>query len=80
MGIFPVRISKKISIWIKASGKWFENADKENVYVELNLDKGMDWLNFGRYDFPSDWKKLSCLKFRYEHLSKHHCIYFLIRG
>ena len=45
------------SLWIKASGKWLENADKENVYVELNLDKGMDWLNSGRHDFPSDWQK-----------------------
>lgn len=47
------------SLWIKASGKWLENANKENVYVELDLNKGKDWLNSGRDEFPLDWQKPS---------------------
>ncbi|NQW57335.1 MAG: class II aldolase [Polynucleobacter sp.] len=45
------------SIWIKASGKWLENAQKENVYLELALDKGKNWLASGEDDFPLDWQK-----------------------
>ena len=45
------------SIWIKASGKWLENAQKENVYLELALDKGKAWLASGEHDFPLDWQK-----------------------
>jgi rhamnose utilization protein RhaD (predicted bifunctional aldolase and dehydrogenase) len=50
---------KTNSLWIKASGKWLENADKENVYVELDLRKGNDWLNSGRDEFPLNWQKPS---------------------
>lgn len=45
------------SIWIKASGKWLENAQKENVYLELALDKGKHWLASGEHAFPLDWQK-----------------------
>ncbi len=45
------------SIWIKASGKWLENAQKENIYLELALDKSKAWLGSGKHDFPLDWQK-----------------------
>jgi rhamnose utilization protein RhaD (predicted bifunctional aldolase and dehydrogenase) len=47
------------SIWIKASGKWLEHANTENVYLELDLQKGKEWLSTGKHDFPSDWQKAS---------------------
>ena len=47
------------SLWIKASGKWLENANKENVYVELDLNKGNDWLKSGMSEFPLNWQKPS---------------------
>lgn len=50
---------KANSLWIKASGKWLENANKEDVYIELDLKKGKDWLNSGQYDFPAGWQKTS---------------------
>jgi len=50
---------KANSLWIKASGKWLENANKENVYIELDLKKGKDWLNSGQHDFPAGWQKTS---------------------
>lgn len=49
------------SLWIKASGKWLKNAKKENIYIELDLDKGINWLNSGKHEFPSDWQKTSSL-------------------
>jgi rhamnose utilization protein RhaD (predicted bifunctional aldolase and dehydrogenase) len=50
---------KANSLWIKASGKWLENANKENVYIELDLKKGKDWLSSGEHDFPAGWQKTS---------------------
>lgn len=50
---------KTNSLWIKASGKWLENANKENVYIELDLKKGNDWLGSGQHNFPADWQKTS---------------------
>lgn len=50
---------KSNSIWIKASGKWLEHANTENIYLELDLQKGKEWLNTGLHDFPSDWGKAS---------------------
>jgi rhamnose utilization protein RhaD (predicted bifunctional aldolase and dehydrogenase) len=50
---------KANSLWIKASGKWLEHANTENVYLELDLKKGQDWLTTGKSDFPSDWQKAS---------------------
>lgn len=50
---------KSNSIWIKASGKWLEHANTENVYLELDLQKGKEWLSTGLHDFPSDWEKAS---------------------
>ena len=50
---------KSNSIWIKASGKWLEHANTENVYLELDLQKGKEWLNTGLHDFPSGWEKAS---------------------
>jgi rhamnose utilization protein RhaD (predicted bifunctional aldolase and dehydrogenase) len=47
------------SLWIKASGKWLEHANTENVYLELDLQKGQEWLRTGKSDFPSDWQKPS---------------------
>ena len=48
---------KANSIWIKASGKWLEHAKAENIYIELNLKKGKEWLGTGTHEFPSDWQK-----------------------
>lgn len=45
------------SIWIKASGKWLENAQKENIYLQLALDLGKEWLASGEHDFPAHWQK-----------------------
>lgn len=50
---------KANSLWIKASGKWLGNANSENVYIELDLKKGKDWLNSGQHDFPAGWQKTS---------------------
>ena len=47
------------TLWIKASGKWLEHANTENVYLELDLNKGKEWLSTGKSDFPSDWQKAS---------------------
>lgn len=44
------------SIWIKASGKWLENAQKENIYLQLALDIGKQWLASGEHDFPAHWQ------------------------
>jgi rhamnose utilization protein RhaD (predicted bifunctional aldolase and dehydrogenase) len=48
---------KSNSLWIKASGKWLEHANTENIYLELDLQKGKEWLSTGKHDFPSDWQK-----------------------
>jgi len=45
------------SLWIKASGKWLENAEKENIFLNLALDRSKQWLASGRDEFPSDWQK-----------------------
>ena len=50
---------KSNSLWIKASGKWLEHANTEDVYLELDLQKGKEWLSTGMHDFPSDWQKAS---------------------
>jgi len=47
------------SFWIKASGKWLEHANTENVYLELDLQKSKEWFGSGMHDFPSDWQKTS---------------------
>lgn len=50
---------KSNSIWIKASGKWLEHANTENIYLEIDLHKGKEWLSSGKDDFPNDWQKVS---------------------
>lgn len=50
---------KSNSIWIKASGKWLEHANTENVFIELDLQKGKEWLSTGKHDLPSDWQNAS---------------------
>lgn len=58
-GNISFKDAKSNSMWIKASGKWLEHANAENIYLELDLQKGKKWLSTGNHDFPSDWQKTS---------------------
>lgn len=58
-GNISFKDTKSNSIWIKASGKWLEHANTENIYLELDLQNGKEWLSTGLHDFPSDWGKAS---------------------
>jgi rhamnose utilization protein RhaD (predicted bifunctional aldolase and dehydrogenase) len=58
-GNISFKDAKVNSLWIKASGKWLEHANTENVFLELDLNKAKEWLSTGKSDFPSDWQKPS---------------------
>ena len=56
-GNISLKDSQSNTIWVKASGKWLKNAEKENIYIGLDLAKGKAWLESRTLEFPNSWYK-----------------------
>ena len=43
------------ALYIKASGKKLKNAESENIFTKIDLNKAVNWLHTNQDIFPQDW-------------------------